>query len=128
MKKHTLADLLPPDILNSASTHAVDTLILVLANDDVAQDATLFNNEDGVALSTLRLATALDATAECLHFTIEGLASSDILGLIEGNGSRGCGEREGEALLEVVGAGEGGGEEREEEGGSCRGGGEMHDC
>lgn len=85
--KHTLADLLPPDVLNGASTHAVDTLVLVLADNEVAQVATLLDNEDGVALSTLRLARALDATAEGLHATIEGLASGNVLGLIESDGT-----------------------------------------
>lgn len=126
--KHTFADLLPPDILDSARPHAVDTLTLISANDEVAQVTTLFNQEGGVTRATLGLATALGATAESLHSAIEGLASSDGLGLLKGHGSRGRGKREAEALLEVVGARKGGCEEGEEKGGSGRSCGEMHDC
>ncbi len=43
-----LADILPPDVLESAVTSAVDTLSLVLSDDDVTESSALVEVEDGI--------------------------------------------------------------------------------
>lgn len=96
-----LADVLEPDVLESARANAVDTLALVSADDDVPQGGTVLENKDGVGLAALRLATALDAAVvlekrrsdavrnKSVQQTyldplgIEGLALLDVLGLTE---------------------------------------------
>lgn len=109
---HTLADGLPPDVLNGASALAVDTLDLVGTDDGVLQSTALEDREDGVAVITLGLAGTLDTTAEGLHASVVDLTLADLVGLLEGLGSLGLGQREGVALVEST---EGrGGQEREE--------------
>ena len=49
--KSVLANVLPPDELESATTLAVDTLGLVLSDDDVAESGTLLKDEDGILLT-----------------------------------------------------------------------------
>lgn len=96
-----LADVLEPDVLESAGADTVDTLVLVGANDDVPQGSAILKDEDGVGLAALRLATALDAAVvlekgrsdavrnRSVQQTyldplgIEGLALLDVLGLAE---------------------------------------------
>ena len=62
----------------------MDALVLVGADDDVLEGATVGDLEDGVFAAALGLATALDATAVGLHATIEG--ALDDLSRLEGNG------------------------------------------
>lgn len=68
------ADISPPDIPDSAGATAVDTLSLGSTNDDIADGSTALENEDGVGLSSLRLAltvTAASSTVEALHASVE---------------------------------------------------------
>lgn len=113
-----LADLLPPDVLDGARTLAVNTLDLISANDDVLEGSTVLEDEDGVAVATLSLTSALDATAVGLHTTVEG--AGDVLDLLVGDGALGGGDGERSALLEgahgvggdiALGSGDGGGGE-----------------
>ena len=78
----TLADCGPPDVLESAGTLAVDTLNLVLANDDVLESGTVSQREDSVRVTALSLTSAADTTAVSLEATVEG--ASDLLWLAEG--------------------------------------------
>lgn len=82
-----LTDGRPPDVGQGASTLAVDTLDLVGSNDDVGDAASLLDLEHSVGVATLRLASALDATVEHNHTTIEGLASGNGLGSRQGRGA-----------------------------------------
>lgn len=100
-----LADGRPPDVGQSASTLAVDTLDLVGADDDVGDAAALLDLEDSVGVATLRLAGARDATVEHDHATIEGLASGNGLGSRQG---RGAGRRRQRAAGRGTGAGRAG--------------------
>lgn len=93
-----LADLLPPDVLDGARTLAVNTLDLISANDDVLEGSTVLEDEDGVGVLALDLASALDATAVGLHATVED--ARDGLGTLVGDGSLGGGDGEGGASLE----------------------------
>lgn len=95
--KGVLADLLPPDVLDGARTLAVNTLDLVSTDDDVLEGSTVLENEDGVSVATLSLASALDTTAVGLQATIEG--TLDGLGRLVGDGSLGGGDREAGTLL-----------------------------
>jgi hypothetical protein len=61
--ERVLANVLPPDVANRAGSLAVDALRLVLADDDVADFAARFDDENGVVLSRLCLALALAAWA-----------------------------------------------------------------
>lgn len=79
----TLADLLPPDIFNSAGTKAVNTLDLVGADDGVLEGTSLLDDEDGIVLSALDLAGAFNAATVGLHASIEGLAGSNLIRLTE---------------------------------------------
>lgn len=54
----TFADLLVPDVNNGASTTAMDTLSLVLANDGVLERGTVRKDENGVSFTGLGLALA----------------------------------------------------------------------
>lgn len=105
-----LADSSPPDVVDGAGALAVDTLDLVGTDDGVLEGSAVLEEEDGVLVATLSLASALDATAVGLHATIEG-ALDGLSGLI-GDGALGGGDGEGGALLdgtEVVGGGLGAG-------------------
>lgn len=114
----TLADGLPPDVLDSASTLAVHSLDLVRADDGVLESTALLDDEDGVALATLVLAGTFNTTAVCLHATVEDIG--DFLGLVEGLAALGVRKGEGVALGQVavgtsVDSSEGtGGKKREE--------------
>ena len=104
----------------------MDTLDLVLANDGVLQGGAVGEEEDGVLVTTLLLAGALDATAIGLHATIED--TGDGLGLLVGDAALGGGDGESSTLLEEVGGalvsgdGDNGGNEGQD-GGSD---GELH--
>lgn len=55
-----LADIFPPDVLDGAASETVDTLNLVLADDDVFKSGASFEDEDGVLVATFGLARAGD--------------------------------------------------------------------
>lgn len=117
-----LADLLPPDVLNGARTLAVNTLDLISANDDVLEGSAVLEDEDGVSVRALDLASALDTAAVGLHAAVEG--AGDGLGALVGDGALGGGNGEGGASLEgahgvggdvALGRGHGGGGEEASE-------------
>lgn len=90
-----LADRIPPDVLDGAAAHTVNTLGLVRANDGVLEGCTVLEDEDSVRVIALSLATAFDTTAIGLVATVE--RASDGLGLIVGN--RALAGRDGEAAI-----------------------------
>jgi hypothetical protein len=55
-----LADVFPPDILNGARALAVNSLDLVLSDDDVLQGSTVLEDEDGVLVASFSLTGARD--------------------------------------------------------------------
>lgn len=77
----------------------MDTLDLVLADDGVLQGGAVLEDEDGVGVAALRLASAGDATAVGLQATVEG--AGDGLGRLVGDAALGRGDGQGRALLEV---------------------------
>lgn len=105
----------------------MDTLDLVGTNDQVLEGGTVLKLEDGVLVTTLGLASALDTTAVGLHATIEG--ALDDLGLLVSNRALGSGNVEAEAALNNLRCRSGGGTNGEstEKGGSdeCEG---RHFC
>jgi len=98
--RHTLADSLPPDILDSASTLAVYALDLVRADNGILESTALLDDKDGVALATFGLAGTFNATAVRLHATIEDIR--DFLRLVKGLTALGLRKREGVALGQVA--------------------------
>lgn len=100
VNEHTLADLLPPDVLNGARTLAVHTLNLVSTNDGVAENTTVSDDEDGVLVTTLLLTGTLDTTAEGLHATIIG--TLDVVRFLKGLATLGGGNGECGALVQLV--------------------------
>lgn len=105
--KSVLADVLPPDVLKSAVTGAVDTLSLVLADDDVAESGALVEVEDGVLVVTLALTTASTAaTVVPVPLTVEDLAGLDLNDCLVGLGANSLRNTTGETV-----AGHGGGKE-----------------
>jgi len=72
----------------------VDALNLVGTNDDVLEGGTVLELEDGVLVTALSLASALDTTAVGLHAAIEG--AGDDLGLLVGDRALGGGDVEAE--------------------------------
>jgi len=115
--KSILADIDPPNVLDGASSLAVDTLDLVLANDSVLEGTAVLDNENGVGVTALNLSCARHTTAVGLHATIEG--SADLGGCLEGNRALGCRDGESGAL--------GKGEDLVGGGGSRASGGEASD-
>lgn len=53
-----LTDILPPDIVESARTHAVNTFAVVWSNDNVGKGTTRQDNENTITGSTLGLFAA----------------------------------------------------------------------
>lgn len=90
----TLADGLPPDVLDGAGSEAVDALDLVGPNDGVLQGTALLDDEDGVILASFALAGAGDTTAVGLVATVVGLAGGDFVGLVKGHAAFGVGDGE----------------------------------
>lgn len=85
-----LADVFEPDVLEGARALAVDTLGLVLADNDVLKSGALLEHEDGIRLSTLGLSAAGTRPTVVLDPTgIEGLASPNVLRLGKGLGTGG---------------------------------------
>jgi hypothetical protein len=142
-----LADIDPPDvpvglldyvwlpmekmtILNGASSLAVDTLDLILANDGVLESATVLDGEDGVLVSSLDLASARNTTAVGLHASIED--TRDNLRRLQGNRALGSRDWKGSTLVQAeelsgsVGSrASGDGRDKRSDGGSD-GDGELH--
>lgn len=120
-----LANSIPPNVLNSAGTETVHTLVLVLANDGVLEGSAVSKDEHGICVLALGLAAALDSTAVGLVATVEG-ARDGLGGLVgdgalaggDGEGGRGAGAEGTKAL----GGGHG------QKSGEDDGGVEMHDC
>lgn len=98
--QHTLADSLPPDVLDSASILAVHTLDLISADDGVLESTALLDDEDGVALATLFLAGTFNTTAVCFHTAVEDIRN--LLGLVEGLIALGVRKGEGVPLGQVA--------------------------
>jgi hypothetical protein len=120
-----LANSIPPDILNSASTETVNTLVLIFTNDGVLEGSAVSEKEDSVGVAALGLTTALDATTVGLVATVEG--AGDGLGGLVGDGA--LAGRDGEGgrgtsaeRTHTLSSGEG------EEAGEDDGGVEMHNC
>jgi hypothetical protein len=112
--------------LEGAGALAVDTLDLVGTDDDVLEGGTVLELEDGVLVTALSLASALDTTAVSLETTVEG--ALDNLGGLVGDGALGGGDVEAEAALNDLGSrgSRGANGESAEEGGSD--GGEGRHC
>lgn len=68
-------------------------------NDNVLQGGTVLEDEDGISVTALSLASALDTTAVGLETTVEGSANG--LGLLEGNRALGLGDGESSTLGEA---------------------------
>jgi hypothetical protein len=120
-----LANSIPPDILNGASTETVNTLVLVFTNDGVLEGSAVSEKEDSVSVTAFGLTTALDTTAVGLVATVEG--AGDGLGSLVGDGALAGRDGEGRGSTSAEGthalsSGEG------EEAGEDDGGVEMHDC
>lgn len=84
----------------------MDTLDLVLANDDVLESTTVLDHEDSVLVTTLDLTSAADTTAVGLHASIKSTA--DLLRGLESDGTLGGRDREGSTLAkskDIVGSG-----------------------
>lgn len=65
------ADGFPPDVLDCAGTHAVNTFGLVGADDDVPKGCALLKLEDGVRITTFGLSAARYSTTKALHSTVK---------------------------------------------------------
>ena len=83
--------------LDGASSLAVNTLDLVLADDGVLEGTAVLDQENSVLVTTLDLTSALGTAAVGLHTTLESAA--DLLGCLVGDGALGGGHGEGSALL-----------------------------
>lgn len=107
--------------LDGAGALAVDTLDLVGTDDQVLEGGAVLELEDGVLVTTLSLASALDTTAVGLHATIEG--ARDDLGLLVGDGALGGGDCEAVSALNELGSrgGRGANGEGAEKGGGDEG-------
>lgn len=105
-----LADILEPDELERAGAIAVDTLSLVLADDDVLEGGALAEEEDGVGVAALGLLVAgAGAAVVAGPATVKGLAGLDFDDLAVGDGLGRLGDAAG-----IAEAGEGG-RQRDEE-------------
>jgi hypothetical protein len=144
--KSVLANINPPDVFDGARSLAVNTLNLVyccqyvflnsaleiswltLADNGVLEGTAVLDDEDGVRVATLSLASAADTTAVGLHATIEG--ARDGLSLLVGDRALGAGDRDGGALLHGEGISRGGdgraGGDRGREGSNSGDDGELH--
>jgi len=71
-----LADGLPPYVLDCARAHTVDALDLVRADDHVLESSALLDLEYGIRVTSLGLASAIDAATESDHSAVE-LAGDD---------------------------------------------------
>jgi hypothetical protein len=98
-----------------------------LSDDGVLQGTAVLNQEDGVGVTTLGLASAGNTTAVRLHATVKG--ALDNLSLLVRDGTLGGGDRDRGALVEAEAGG--GGRSRASRNGGGKGGdsgddGELH--
>lgn len=63
--KSVLADILPPDVVESARAHAVNTFAVVWSNDDVGESTARQDHEDTVGGSTFGLTGACIVCIVC---------------------------------------------------------------
>ena len=77
----------------------MDTLDLVLTNDNVGESGAVSQREDGVGVTAFSLTSAADTTAVGLEATVEG--ATDLLGLGEGLSTLGGGDGESVALVKA---------------------------
>lgn len=80
--KLTLADISEPNVLESALALAVDTLELVLSNDDVAQSSTIAQDKHSAVAARIVIGVARAATVELLVAVV--LGTGDVDGSIVG--------------------------------------------
>lgn len=108
---HTLADITEPNVLERAGALAVNTLELVLADDDIAQGSAVLEDEDGAVTASVGISVACAAAVILLVAHV--LGARDDAGLskrddgtrasrdVESLGRRGGGQRRhGEERLE----------------------------
>lgn len=86
------ANRTPPDIFDRAGAQAVDTFVLVFANNDIAQGGTVLEEEYGVRIGTFDLTVAGYASTIGLVATVE--ATRDSFGFAVGDAALGGGDRE----------------------------------
>ena len=107
---------------------ALEKSWLTLADNGVLEGTAVLDDEDGVRVATLSLASAADTTAVGLHATIEG--ARDGLSLLVGDRALGAGDRDGGALLHGEGISRGGdgraGGDRGREGSNSGDDSELH--
>lgn len=73
-------DITEPNVLQSASTLAVDTLELVFANNDIGDGSTVLQDEDSGFRSGVVVGVACTSTIELLVTEIDGAADGGWLG------------------------------------------------
>lgn len=107
---------------------ALEISWLTLADNGVLEGTAVLDDEDGVRVATLSLASAADTTAVGLHATVEG--ARDGLSLFVGDRALGAGDRDGGALLHGESISRGGdgraGSDRGREGSNSGDDGELH--
>ena len=91
-----LADIDPPNVLDGAASLAVDALNLVLSDNSVLEGTAVLDEEDGIRVTTLGLASAGDTTTVGLEATIKG--ALDNHGGLVGDRALGGRDRDGGAL------------------------------
>lgn len=73
-----LADILMPDVDQGTCALAVNTLCLVLANDDIGERGALFEDEDSVLLTSLCLTLAdYTVSVPASHLSVKGSPGFD---------------------------------------------------
>lgn len=100
----TLADSLPPHVLDRARAQTMHTLNLILADDRVLQRAAFLDGKHCVVVAALILTSALDATVVRLHAAVKGVR--DDLRFVKGLLALRLREREGEPFAELLGVGD----------------------
>ena len=70
-KSPTFADSRPPHILDSARAEAMDTLNLILSDDQVLQRSARLDEENSVCITAFILPCARNATAIRFHAAIK---------------------------------------------------------
>jgi hypothetical protein len=73
-----LADVLEPDKLQGTGTLTVDTLLLILSDDDVLQGSARPEDEDGIVVTALAGGASARSAVVPGPAGIEGLACSDL--------------------------------------------------
>jgi hypothetical protein len=73
-----LTDVLEPDELQGAGTLTVDTLLLILSDDDVLQGSARPEDEDGIVVTALAIGASARSAVVPGPAGIKGLACSDL--------------------------------------------------